>query len=166
MHDLFIPVGCHCVEDEPTGRDNCKRDENRARASIADAVVMKGHVCDKESRRVTRDDLEKSEAAVRLWIENANKCSLTCAKSEKTYFDSQSCEHNDPKGACVSSSEVERGCQCVCEAPNGRDGSGACVPCAHGYVKKTTEPGAATFKNGEFHCAGALNSTRALEIIV
>ena len=43
MHDLFIPVSCDCVEDEPDTTDNCKRDEFRVKASMADAVVMKGH---------------------------------------------------------------------------------------------------------------------------
>ena len=43
MHDLFMPVSCDCVEDEPDTTDNCKRDEFRVKASMADAVVMKGH---------------------------------------------------------------------------------------------------------------------------
>ena len=38
----------------------------------------------------------------------------------------------------------------------GSAGTGACVPCPHGYVNKTSEPGAKTFANGEFHCAPAL----------
>jgi len=156
MHDLFIPVSCDCVEDEPDTTDNCKRDEFRVKASMADAVVMKGKVCRKGAPRVSRNDLLHREAAARAWARNATQCSKRCVTPEKTFYDKQSCENNDPYKSCEFASEVDPGCQCVCPFPDGRNGTGACVPCPHGYVNKTSEPGAKTFANGEFHCAPAL----------
>jgi hypothetical protein len=155
LHDTFIPVDCECVEDEATGTDNCARDSRRTHASIADAVIMKGQVCPKDAHRVSRADLLAREAAEKAWARNATQCATRCAKIEKAFYDGRNCENNDPYGTCEWDGDVERGCQCVCPFPNGRNGAGACVPCAHGYVNKTDEPGARAFKNGEFHCAFA-----------
>jgi len=130
---------------------------NRVRASVEDAVVMKGHVCQKDTERVSRGDLLAREAKARAWARNATQCAQRCAKSEKTFYDKQSCENNDPYSSCEYDSDIELGCQCVCTFPNGRNGAGACVPCPHGYVNNTGSQAAKIFKNGEFHCAGAMD---------
>jgi hypothetical protein len=150
-----VPVSCECVEDEPLGKDNCPRDDGRMSSLIADTTR---HVC-RGVPRVSRAQLEAREEAAKQWVRNATDCAATCKQNEAGYYDSKHCADNDPKkGACTISGDVQHGCQCVCQFPNGRDQYGACVPCPHGYVQRTKDdtppgPGAKAFKNGEFHCA-------------
>mmetsp|Transcript_118468 Transcript_118468/g.335884 ORF Transcript_118468/g.335884 Transcript_118468/m.335884 type:complete len:216 (-) Transcript_118468:101-748(-) len=164
-----LPVREACVEDDPSGHKNCKRD---GRAPVPwwvrfqDPERYKDGVCAATTPNVTLADLAKKEAAghefaanyTRLCTENAANCSA----AETCYYEGT---HMDGASSVWSGNVRQDGVACVCQfngmeyARADADGGGSCVVCKAGpagasvFVQNAQGTAAKTFRNGELACA-------------
>lgn len=173
--DFFIPVMVTCVEDEPSGKDNCGRNDQSkvpAWARLETPEWRWKGVCTGDTRKVTRAQIEAKEKKEKEFNEEYKKyCTdnaAHCSATETCYYNKT---HLSGNGATSYSGVVQdMGAACVCEfagddkeyARASKDGTGACVECQPGpngtkpyeqFVQKSDEPGAKSFHNGEFACA-------------
>jgi hypothetical protein len=171
--DFFIPVMPNCVENEPSGADNCKRNNQGkvpfwARLETSE-WRFKG-VCTDATPVVTRAELEEKEKKAKEFQEKFDeycvKNKANCSSTETCYYNKT---HIDGSTTSWSGTVTDMGAACVCQFSTGEyaraniDGTGACVLCEQGpngtqpFVQRPKGnpegPGAASFHNGEFACA-------------
>jgi len=164
QYDLFIPVMCECVQDEPglpvVRANNCKRDDRSKPGPLEPAVsgdakkAFLHGLCLADAKEVSRADLEAREAKEAVWqkhfVDSCTNNGAHCTTLETCWYDGRL-----QKGEVTEQREMPAGAQCVCDFPNARDASGKCVDtCKDHFVQRPDGPGAQTFGPlGEFHCA-------------
>mmetsp|Transcript_95741 Transcript_95741/g.214353 ORF Transcript_95741/g.214353 Transcript_95741/m.214353 type:complete len:210 (-) Transcript_95741:13-642(-) len=177
--DLFIPVMCQCVEDDPPSsflgrrKDNCAKTD---RSKVPSWAMLGTQGCSSTTRDISVDDLEETEKKAAAFQKGYDEfCGVEnkahCSASEECYYQKQ---HLDADGGREWSGVVQdEGAACVCKYPTARehmDGSGDCVVCKPAphetpeteylqYVQKADEPGAKAFHNGDFACAFGRSTT-------